>query len=143
MHPRRVIALDEMHLVAMPLDDAANGSVSGAAEHGGAADLVTVQVEDGEHGAVAYRVEETDSLPGAGQRPRFRLPVANHGYGQQIRIVEDGAIRMHEHVAKFTALVDRTRGRHADMARHTAGSRELAEQTPHPREVLRYLGVDL
>src|SRR5579871_6344824 len=36
---RWVIAFDEVHVVTMPLDDAANGSVSGAAEHGGATDL--------------------------------------------------------------------------------------------------------
>ena len=63
VHRRRVVAFDEVHVVAVALEERAHVVVGGAAEHGGVGDLVAVEVEDRQHRAVARRVEEVDALP--------------------------------------------------------------------------------
>ena len=103
-----------------------------AAEHRRPGDLVLVEVQDRQHGAVARRVEEADPLPRALQRPGLGLAVADHAGDQQVGVVEGGAEGVHERVAELTALVDRARGRDADVAGDAAGRRELADQPPQP-----------
>ena len=120
----------------MPCRKAANVVVAVAAQHGRAADLVAVEVQDRQHGAVADRVEEAGALPGAGQRPRLRLAVADHRGDDQVRVVEGRAEGVRQHVAQLAALVDRARRLHADVARDPARGREAAAQAQQAGRVL-------
>ena len=54
-------------------------------------DLVAVQVQDRQHGAVGGGIEELIGMPGCGQRTGLRLTVADHAGDDQIRIIEDRA----------------------------------------------------
>ena len=48
-----------------------------AGENGRIADLVTVEMEDRQHGPVRNGIEHLVGLPCRGQRTRFRFPVAD------------------------------------------------------------------
>ena len=109
VHRARVVALDEVHLVAVALEQRADVVVARAAEHGRAGDLVAVEVQDRQHGAVARRVEEADALPRALERPGLRLAVADDGDDDQVGVVERRAEGVRQHVAELAALVDRAR----------------------------------
>jgi hypothetical protein len=50
---------------------------------------------------------------------------------------------MGQHIAQFTALMNRARRLHADVAGDTARGREAAAQVPQARHVLRHLRIDL
>src|SRR5581483_9312122 len=99
-----------------------------AGEEAGVGDLVAVQVQDGEHAAVAGRVEELVAVPAGGQRPGFRLAVADDAGNDQIRVVEGGAVGVAQGVAQLAALVDAAGGLRGDVAGDAAGEAELLEQ---------------
>ena len=125
----RVVAGDEVRPRSRGRASSAAISVlARPAEHGRAGDLVLVEVQDRQHGAVAGRVEEADALPGALERAGLGLAVADDAGDQQVGVVEGGAEGVDERVAELAALVDRARGRHADVARDPARGRELADQ---------------
>ena len=138
VHGRQVVvALDEVHVVAVAFEQPLDVLIARAPEHGGPGDLVAVQVQDGQHGAVARRVEELDALPRALERPGLRLAVADDRDDDEVGVVERRAEGVHEHVAELAALVDRAGRRHADVARDAARRRELAEEPPQARRCLR------
>ena len=65
--------LDEVRLPAAALEEALDLLVGDTGEDGGVADLVAVQVQDGQHGAIGDGVEELVGLPRGGQGGRSRL----------------------------------------------------------------------
>ena len=128
VHRRRVRALHEARRVAVALEQRAQLLLGNPREHGRVGDLVAVQMQHRQHGAVARRVEELVRVPARRQRTRLRLAVADHAAGQQVGIVEHGAVGVHERVAELAALVDRARRLGGDVAGDAAGERELPEQ---------------
>src|SRR3954470_2525555 len=64
---RRVVALHEERFVAVALEEGPDIFVALAAEHRGTADLVAVEVQNRQHGAVADGIQEAGTPPGAGQ----------------------------------------------------------------------------
>src|SRR5215212_2483524 len=143
VHRRRSVPLDEVDLVAVPFEQVADLVVGGTTQHGGVGNLVAVEVQNRQDRSVAYRVEEADGLPGAFQGTGLGLAVADHGGNEEVWVVEGGTEGVGEDVAELTALVDRAWGGHAHVARHPAWRRELPEQAPHTRNVLRNIGIDL
>ena len=143
MHRLRVVARDDVWLVAVGVEQRGHVVVGLPPEHRGAADLVAVEVEDRQHGAVAGRVEVADRLPRPFERPGLGLAVADHARRDQVRVVEHRAEGVHERVAQLAALVDRAGCGHADVAGHATGGRELPEQVAHARGVEGRVGVDL
>ena len=65
-----------------------------AGEHGRVGDLVAVEVEDGEDGAVVHRVEELGGVPARRERTGLGLAVADHAHREQVGIVEHGTERV-------------------------------------------------
>jgi hypothetical protein len=109
----------------------------------GFGDLVSVQVQDRQHRAVAYRVEELAGVPGGGQRPGLRLAVADHARRDEVRVVERGAVRVRQAVAQLPTLVNGPGGLRRDVAGHPAGEGELAEQPGHAGLVVADVRVHL
>ncbi len=143
VHGRGVVTLDEVHVVPVTLEHGRDRVVRCSPEHGRAGDLVAVEMEDGQHRAVAHGVEEVDPLPRARQRSGLGLTVTDDARDDEIRVVERGAERVDERVAELATLVDRPRCRNAHVARHAAGRRELPEQPAHAVVVLRHHRVHL
>ena len=69
----RVGALDEVRRPAVAAEQALELLVADAGQDGGVVDLVAVEVKDGQHRAVADRIEELVDVPRGGQRAGFRL----------------------------------------------------------------------
>ena len=113
-----------------------------ARQHRRIGDLVAVEMEDRQHGAVAHRIEELVRMPARGHRPRFRFAIADHRGDDEVGIVEGRAIGVRERIAKLAALVDRARRLGRDMARNPAGKRELGEEALHALHVLRDARID-
>jgi hypothetical protein len=69
--------------------------------------------------------------------------MGDHAGHHQVRVVEGGAVGVHERVAELAALVDRTRRLGSHMAGDPAGKGELPEQLSHPVDTFGDAGVDL
>src|SRR5690348_4008586 len=109
MHKIWVVTFDEIGLPAITGEKFCELIVAHAAKDGRVRDLVTVQVQDGEHGPIMLRIQKLINMPACSQWTGFRLAVANHTAHQQIRIVESRSGCMAEAVSKFSTLVDRAR----------------------------------
>lgn len=125
----------------MALEQREQFGVGNAGQQGRIGDLVAVQVQDGQHRAIARRVQEADRLPRRGQRPGFSLAVADHGGHDQRGIVERGAEGMREAVTEFAALVDRARHMRRAVRPDAARGRKPLEQARHAGFVPRAFGV--
>ena len=119
---------DEHGLPAVALEEREQLALRDPGEHGRVRDLVPVQVQDRQHGAVAARVEELVRVPARGERPGLGLAVADDAGDEQVGVVERGAEGVHERVAELAALVDRARRLRGGVARDPAGEGELAEE---------------
>ena len=127
----RVVALDEVRLVAVADHQVAQLVLGDAGQDGGVGDLVAVEMEDRQDGAVAHRVEELVRMPAGRQRAGLGLAVADDAADQQVGVVEGGAVGVRERVAELAALVDRAGGLGRDVAGDAARERELAEELAH------------
>ena len=143
MHRCRIIALDEQRLVAIADEQRAQLFLRDAGQNGGIGDLVTVEVEDRQHGTVKRRVEELVGVPGGRQRPGFRLAVADDAGHDKVRIVEGRAIGMRERVAKLAAFMDRAGHIGSRMAWDAARKRELPEELLHSGLIQLDIRIDL
>ena len=136
-------ARDEDRPVPVALEQRHELRLGNPREDGRARDFVAVQMEDGQHRAVAGRVEELVRMPARRERPRLGLAVANDACDEQLGVVERRAVRVGERVAELTALVDRPRRLRRDVARDPAGEGELAEKLMHARLVHAHVRIDL
>ena len=140
---RGLVAGDEVRLVAVAAHQRGELVVGDAGQHGRVGDLVAVEVQHRQHRAVGHRVEELVRVPAGRQRAGLCFPVAHHAQHQQIRVVERGAVGVHQGVAELAALVDGAGRLRRDMAGDAAGEGELPEQRPQPVLVLADRGVHL
>ena len=147
MHGARILAVeatgDEQRLPPVALEERHQLLLRDPREHRRARDLVAVEVQDRQHGAVRARVEELVRVPARRQRPGLRLPVADDADDDQLGIVEGRAERVDECVAELAAFVDRARRLGGGMARDAAWERELPEQPAEPFFVLRDVRIQL
>jgi hypothetical protein len=100
-------------------------------------------MQDRQHGAVAGGVQELVRVPARRQRPGLRLAVADDAGDEQVRVVERSAERVDERVAELAALVDRSRHLRGDVARDSAGKRELTKEPSHALFVRADIRVEL
>jgi hypothetical protein len=124
----RLPALHEVRGVPVAAQEVLQLLVRDAGQHGGVGDLVAVQVEDGQDGAVAGRMEELVGVPARGQGPRLRLPVADHAGHDEVGIVEGGPVGVGQGVAELPALVDGAGGLGRRVAGDAPGEGELLEE---------------
>ena len=136
VHGLRVVALHEVRVVAVALDQCLKFRMRDPRGHRRVRDLVPVEVQDRQDRPVGHRIEELVGVPGGGQRPGLRLAVADHAGHDQVRVVEGRAERVRQGVPEFTALVDGTRRLRCHVRRDAAREGELLEKPPHPGHVL-------
>src|SRR5207248_7260344 len=58
-----LVSLDETRIVPVPREQVPDLLVGLASQDGRGRDLVTVEVQDGQHGAIAFSIQEADALP--------------------------------------------------------------------------------
>ena len=140
---RRVVALDEIRLVTVAAEERFQFVMRNARQHGRAGNLVAVQMQNRQHGAVVDRIEKFVRVPARGERAGLRFAIADDAGDEQVGIVERRAEGVRQRIAQFAALVNRTRRLRRDVTRNAAGKGELLEQPLHPVLVLRDVRIDL
>ena len=143
VHARGVVSLHEQRRVAVAAQQGLELLVGDAGEDRRVGDLVAVEVQDGQDGAVARRVEELVRVPGGGQWSRLRLAVPHHAGHDEVGVVEGHAVGVGEAVTELAALVDGAGRLGGDVAADVAGERELLEELLHPRRVFALVRVHL
>ena len=143
MHDRRVVPFDEVRFPAAAEQQLTQFFSRYAREHGGVGDLVAVQVQDGQDGAVGHRVQELVRMPRRGQRSGLGFAVADDTRGDESGIVEDGAERVAQRVPELAALVDAAWRLRRGVAWNAAGKRELPKQPLQPGFVAGDGRIDL
>ena len=134
---------DHERPVAVALEQRDQLGLGDAGEQGRVGDLVAVEVEDRQDGAVGARAEQLVGVPAGRERSGLGLAVADHAGDEQVGIVEGGAVGVGERVAELAALVDRARRLRRRVAGDAAGEGELAEELAQPVLVAADVGVDL
>ncbi|MNQ93584.1 hypothetical protein D3C85_1090600 [compost metagenome] len=81
-------SLDKIGLIPQALKVGKKLGMRDTRQNGRIGDLVSVQMQDGQHRSVAGGIQEFVRLPGRRKRPGFRLAVADHGGDNQVRVVE-------------------------------------------------------
>ena len=143
VHLRGLVAGNEVRLVPIAPQQLRQLLVRDAREHRGTGDLVAVQVQDRQHGAVALGVQELVGMPARSQRAGLGLAVADHAAGEQGGVVEHRAVGVQQRIAELAAFMDRARRFGCHMARNAARERELREEPLHAIGVLADGRVDL
>ncbi len=87
-----------------------------ARQDGWVGNLVSIQMQNGKHGAIAHRVEKFVGVPTGGQRSCLRFSISDRYRNDQVGIVERGSEAMGEAVAEFAAFMNRPRGFRSAMA---------------------------
>src|SRR5437899_12903478 len=82
-------------------------------------------------------------MPSRLQWPCLAFAVSHNAARQEIRIVEDCAVRLHHGITQFAAFMDRSWRLGGNMAGNTSRKRKLFEQLSHALFILLYGGVDL
>ncbi len=106
VHRTRLVAADSVHVVSVGAEQPVHIPLGGTPEHRGSADLVAVELEDREHGAVATRIEEAHAFPGALEGSGLRLAVTDDARCDQVGVVKNSAEGVDERVPQLTAFVD-------------------------------------
>lgn len=143
VHGGQVVALDEERLPAVADEEVADLVMGDAGQDGGVVDLVAVEVDDGQDGAVGDGVEELGAVPGRGQGARLGLAVADRGQGDEVRVVVDGAEGVRDRVSQLAALVDGAGRLGRGVGADAAGEGEPLEEALHALDVERLVRVDL
>ena len=73
----RIVSGNGDRPIAVAAQQDSSSTSRDAGQHGRIGDLVAVEVQDGQHRAVADRVEELVGVPARGQRPGFGLAVTD------------------------------------------------------------------
>ena len=142
VHRARLMPFDEMGRVSVSAKKRFELLMTDPRQHRRIGDLVAVEVQDRQNGAVARRIEELVGMPARRERPRFRFAIADDRGDDEVGIVEGGAEGVRKRVAELAAFVDGAGrlGRH--VARNSAGKRELGEEPLHALLVLRNTRID-
>src|SRR5450759_5358175 len=131
MNRIRVVAADEDRRVAVALEQLAELLLRDPREHRRIGDLVAIQVQDRQDGAIAARVQELVRVPARSQRPGLGLAVPDDAEDNQVRVVEGRTVGVHQRIAELPAFVYRSWRLGCDVARYAAWKRELPEQLLH------------
>jgi hypothetical protein len=143
VHHVRVTAFDEVRLVPVADEQRLQLGVTDARQDRGVGDLVAIQVENRQHGAVADRVDELVRVPRSGKRSGLRFAVADDAGDDQIGVVEHHPVRMRHAVPEFAALMDRAGGFRRDVRTDLSGEGELLEELAEPFRVLALVRIHL
>src|ERR1051326_4149744 len=102
----RLTAFDKIWLPSIAPEELFEVFITHAAKQCWIGDLVAIQVQDGKYSAISRGIQKLVRVPTRGQRPRFRLAVADHAAHQKIRISKRRPEAVGDGIPEFAALVD-------------------------------------
>ena len=141
VHRHGIVTLHEVGLPGAAQEEVLDFLTGHAAEHGGIGDLVPVQVQNGQHRAVALGVQELVGLPAGGQGAGLGFAIAHRHGADEFGVIENSAKSMGDGVAQLAAFVDGTGGFGRHVAGDTAGEAELLEQPFHTLFITADVGI--
>ena len=94
VHLHRVVAGDDVRRVAVAHEELAQLALRDSRQDRGVGDLPSIQMKNGQHGAVRDRVEELVRVPAGRQWSGLRLTVTDDAEDLEVRVVEGGAVRV-------------------------------------------------
>ena len=100
-------------------------------------------MQEGQHRAIVRRIEKLVGMPRSGERPGFRLAIADNAGDDEIGIIEHRPERMAQRIAQLAALVNRARALRRCMAGNSSGKRKLSKELLKPGLVLADVWIDL
>ena len=121
--------------VAVPLEQRDELVLGNAREHGRVRDLVAVEVEDRQHGAVRTRVEELVRVPARREGPVSASPSPTTQETSRSGLSNAAPYACDERVAELAALVDRSWRLRRDVARDAAGNENWRKSPRRPVHV--------
>ena len=142
VHRARLMPFDEMGRISVATKKRFKLVMTDPRQHRRIGDLIAVEVQDRQHGAVTHRIEELVGVPARRERPRLRLAIADHCGDDEVGVVEGGAVGVRKRIAELAALVDGAGRLRRHMARNPAGKRELSEEPLHALHVPRDVRID-
>ena len=137
------MALDEIRFVTVARKEAGQFFLGDPGKYRGIRNLVTVQVQDGEHRAITSGVQKFVGMPTGRQRTRLRLTVADDTRHNQIGVVKRRTVSVGNGITQFATFMNGTRRFRRDVAGNAARKRELLKQPLNARRALRDVWVDL
>ncbi|MNO45909.1 hypothetical protein D3C76_361870 [compost metagenome] len=106
MHLQRVIAFDEVRIVAIAIQQGREFILTDSGQYGGIGDFVAIEVQDGQYRSVPRRVEKLVGVPTGCQCPCLGLAVTDHASDNQIRIVKRGTVGVGQAITQFATFMD-------------------------------------
>src|SRR5712671_3810364 len=143
MHRLWFVPLDKIRLPAVAREELGEFLVIHPAKQGRICDLVTIEMENGQHGTVTCRIQKFIAMPARGQWSRFRFAVSHHAACKQVWVIEHRAASVHDRITQFSTLVDGPRRFGCCMARNSSGKGKLLEQPLYALFILRDVGIKL
>src|SRR5262249_7870518 len=95
------------------------------------------------HRAVRNWIEKFIAMPTGGEWTGFRLAVADHYEGEQVRMVVRRTVSVRDAVSQFTTFVDASGCFRSGVAANPARKGELFKEALHSREVFTLLWINL
>src|SRR5215468_8272308 len=114
-----------------------------ARQQRGIVDLVPVEIQDGQHRAIANGIEKLVDVPRSSQRTCLGFTIPDHCRDDQIWIVKGGAARVRQNVTQLATFVDRAGCFGSAVTADTAGKRKLFEEPRQAVNVLAFLWINL
>src|SRR4030095_5619406 len=91
--------------------------------------LVPVEIQDGQHSAVANGIEKFVDVPRGGERSCFGFAITHDCSDDQVGVIKRGAARVRQNIAQLATFMDRARRFGSAMTADAAGKRKLFEKT--------------
>src|SRR6185503_21007073 len=106
MHRIRVRTFNEEGCVAVALEQVLEFLMAYARQQSRIINFVSVEIQDGQHSAVANGVEKFVDVPRGREWPCFGFAITHDGRDYQVRIIERCATRVRQNVAQLATLVN-------------------------------------
>ena len=127
-HVLRFMPGDEVGVPTVAAKQFGQLAFGDAREDCGVGDLVSIEMEDWQDCAIAYRVQKFVAMPAGGQRTGFRFAITDDTAHQKIGVVEGRAECVGKRVTEFATLMDGAGRFGGDMARNATGEGKLFEE---------------
>lgn len=141
MHRVGLASLDKVWLPSVADKQCFELRMWDSGKDGGVVDLVSVEVQHWEYGAVGDGIQKLVAVPARGQGTSFGLAISNHGQSNEVGVVEDGTESMQDRVPKLTTLMNAAGSFWGAMTANAAREGELLEELLQARDGLGLFGV--
>lgn len=109
MHALQIASLDKVWLPAVANEQGGQFFVADSGQDSGVVDLVSIQMENRENGAVSDWVQELGAVPASRKWTSLGFSIADHCQRDEVGVVEDGSKGMGDRISQFTTFVDTSR----------------------------------